>query len=163
MLARMPCDSLVLDLACGDGRLLRELGSGIGVDLSMPVLQRARGSGSHVVVADARALPFRDSSFGGIVCTYPGPWIVDSRVWTELARVTGAGAPVSILLGVTIERGTLALPRRLALRVLYGTTDPGSGETHLTGLGSPQFDGSTRVVEDRWGKALVWDGVRRCD
>lgn len=67
-------DVRVLDLACGPGRhsaLLRTCsGDAVGLDLSMPLLRRARESFSPpipLVCGDMRHLPFATSSFGLVV------------------------------------------------------------------------------------------------
>ena len=56
-----------LDLACGAGRHLKELRrrgiAAVGLDLSFPLLQRAREAGLRVVRGDMRDLPFRTGSF----------------------------------------------------------------------------------------------------
>jgi SAM-dependent methyltransferase len=41
----------------------------IGVDLALPLLSAARGHTSHMVCADARALPFRDQSVDVVTCS----------------------------------------------------------------------------------------------
>ncbi len=60
-----------LDLACGEGRHLRELRragiDAVGLDLSLPLLRLARRSQTPpflLVRADMRSLPFRRASFG---------------------------------------------------------------------------------------------------
>jgi SAM-dependent methyltransferase len=49
----------VLDVGCGDGRHLTD----VGVDIDIERLRRARERWPRVAVADARALPFRDATF----------------------------------------------------------------------------------------------------
>ncbi len=67
-----PGDALVLDLACGAGRHVRELtGAGvraIGLDLSAVLLREARKADPElpIVQGDMREFPFGDSSFGGL-------------------------------------------------------------------------------------------------
>lgn len=67
-----PGDALVLDLACGAGRHVRELNRAgvraIGLDLSAVLLREARkgDAGLPIVQGDMRELPFADSSFGGL-------------------------------------------------------------------------------------------------
>lgn len=58
--------AVALDIACGAGRhveVLRERGlAAFGLDLSLPLLLRARENGLPVVQADMRHLPFRTGS-----------------------------------------------------------------------------------------------------
>lgn len=58
-----------LDVGCGDGELARHLppGGWRGVDSSPAMLARAPEGG---VLADARALPFADASFGAVALLY---------------------------------------------------------------------------------------------
>lgn len=65
-------DQLVLDLACGAGRHLRELRRrnvrAIGLDLSRTLLMEARAADPDVALvrADMRYLPFTDNAFDGL-------------------------------------------------------------------------------------------------
>jgi malonyl-CoA O-methyltransferase len=62
----------VLDAGCGTGRYLRELEArgaiAIGMDLSAPMLERARAVTSRIARADVRALPFDAMSLDLVVC-----------------------------------------------------------------------------------------------
>ena len=68
----------LVDLACGAGAFLRDLGQAFprarlaGVDLSMPYLEEARRrSGTRAVVqARAERLPFPDASLDAVTCVY---------------------------------------------------------------------------------------------
>lgn len=93
--------NLVLDLACGAGRHLREMLSSeipaMGLDLSLTLLLRARRADpGGLVHGDMRHLPFRDGAFGGITSFFtsfgyfadPGD---DERVLTEMSRVLQPG------------------------------------------------------------------------
>ncbi len=64
----LPFGARVLDAPCGWGRhtsLMRDAGlSAFGADLSIPLLQRARGFPR--AAADLRALPFADASFDAV-------------------------------------------------------------------------------------------------
>lgn len=66
VLAHGPKEGRALDLACGAGRhlaVLRARGlAAFGLDLSLPLLRRARGEGLPVVQADMRGLPFATGS-----------------------------------------------------------------------------------------------------
>lgn len=87
----------VLDLACGDGPLLRLLGPrAVGVDISLVDLELA-GAG---VQARAQELPFADASFDAVTCHLAFMLFDDiERVVSELARVLKPGAPFIALVG----------------------------------------------------------------
>ena len=71
-LAKIPDGSLILDLGCGVGRdmyhLLREGYSVVGVDLSMGMLNEARGLAPEVRIGlmDIRQLALKSSTFDGV-------------------------------------------------------------------------------------------------
>jgi SAM-dependent methyltransferase len=92
----------VLDLACGAGRHLRELLSagfrGIGLDLSMTLLKRARelSPRARIVRGDMRQLPFGDGSFTGLTSFftsfgYFASRAEDEQVVVEMRRVLATG------------------------------------------------------------------------
>ena len=90
-----------LDLACGAGRhsrLLRERWSTTGLDLSLPLLTRAREADpdGFYVRGDMRALPFVDQGFDLVVNLFTSFGYFDNdaqhlRVLAEVARVTRRG------------------------------------------------------------------------
>jgi ubiquinone/menaquinone biosynthesis C-methylase UbiE len=64
-LAELPPGARILDLGCGDGSHMGLLASGgttFGVDVSLPLLKRAR-SAAPVAAGAGERLPFRDQSF----------------------------------------------------------------------------------------------------
>jgi SAM-dependent methyltransferase len=97
-----PPPGAILDLACGAGRHLRELLSaglhGIGLDLSMTLLERARELSPRVqlVRGDMRQLPFRDEGFAGLTSFftsfgYFASRAEDEKVVVEMRRVLETG------------------------------------------------------------------------
>ena len=89
----------VLDAACGSGRYLRELNqrgaSGIGMDLSPAMLERARSITPRIARADLRALPFDDMSIDLVVCGLAlGDVAEIELVLLEIARVLRPGGRV---------------------------------------------------------------------
>ena len=87
----------VLDLACGDGPLLRLLDDAIGVDISLVDLQLAA---ARVVQARAQELPFADRSFDAATCHLAFMLFDDiETVVAELARVLRPAAPFIALVG----------------------------------------------------------------
>jgi SAM-dependent methyltransferase len=86
----------VLDLACGDGPLLKLLDDAVGVDISLVDLQLA-GQG---VQARAQQLPFANRSFDAATCHLAFMLFDDIElVVAELARVLRPGAPFIALVG----------------------------------------------------------------
>jgi SAM-dependent methyltransferase len=152
----------VLDLGCGEGRFLASLSTtgsfALGIEPSRQMTARAARRGALVVRAAAQATPIMGGSIDHVVATYPGPWIVDQATWDEIARITRPGASIAILLGGDYERGRWAFVRRRLLRLAYGGT---SSTATMPRLGHPSISGDYREVNDRWGTAILWHGVRR--
>jgi SAM-dependent methyltransferase len=96
--ALVPTGARVLDLACGDGALLRRLGDGaIGIDISRDELQLAN---RRVAQARASALPVAASSID--VCTCHLAFMLFDEpelVVAELARVLVPGGAFLAVLG----------------------------------------------------------------
>jgi len=92
-----------LDLGCGTGRnlpLFPPAVRAVGLDPSLPSLQRARrrAPGVPLVQASAEALPFRDGSFDTVVsglalCSVPDP----ARGLAEIRRVLRPGGSLRAL------------------------------------------------------------------
>jgi SAM-dependent methyltransferase len=95
--ALVRADARVLDLACGDGVLLAQLGPhAIGLDLSREEL----GAVPRVVQGRAQALPFADGSFDAVTCHLAFMLFDDvERVVAELHRVLVPGGMFAALLG----------------------------------------------------------------
>ncbi len=89
----------ILDLACGDGTLLRCLAErAAGLDLSAAELSRC--AGLRVVRGRAQAMPFADHAFDVVACHLAFMLFDDvDRVVSELARVTAPGGSFVALLG----------------------------------------------------------------
>lgn len=160
-----PPGATILDLGCGDGRLLLALRArgavAVGIDPSPNVVRRAHRRGVSVAVAAAEHQPFREGTFGAVVCTYPGPWIATPAVWKEIARVATAGAPVIVLLGGDYRRGPFVRARQIAIRIAYGRTEDDGPATAAAKLGDERVRGAIARHDDAWGSAYVWVGERR--
>jgi len=107
LLALSPAD-LMLDVACGPGRLLATAAAhvrlGAGVDLTAPMLaiarreHRARGVGALVLVrGDAERLPFRDEAFTVVTTTLAIHHLGNPRrVLEEMVCACRAGGRVAV-------------------------------------------------------------------
>jgi demethylmenaquinone methyltransferase/2-methoxy-6-polyprenyl-1,4-benzoquinol methylase len=96
-------DGRVLDLGCGTGDLVREIGleRTIGVDVSERMLRRARarmGRAARLVRGSAFSLPFADGSFGGAVSAFVLRNLDDlDGALAELARVVRPGGSIALV------------------------------------------------------------------
>ncbi|MBD8868582.1 class I SAM-dependent methyltransferase [Nocardioides donggukensis] len=106
---RLAPGQVVLDLACGPGNFtatfaeaVAPAGLAVGVDLSAPMLDRARRDNAHPRAAylrgDATDLPFPDGSFDAVGCyaalyLIPDPW----AAFAELVRVLRPGGRLALM------------------------------------------------------------------
>jgi len=162
----IPPDSpgILIDLGCGEGRLLRKVVAGgyfaVGIEPSRQMAERAARRDACVIQARSQAIPVRSSLVQSVVSTYPGPWIIEPDTWNEIARVTKPGATVTLLLGGDYKRGRWAAVRRRVLRLAYGN----AGDTSaMPSLGHPLIEGAYQTIDDDWGTAILWSGIRRED
>jgi SAM-dependent methyltransferase len=155
---------LLLDLGCGEGRLLKiadERGQySIGLEPARAMVSRANRRGCQVVCGRGQAMPFQSSTFTYVTATYPGPWILDAATWNEVGRVTRPGGVVCVLLGGLSARGRRINLRWLLQRAAYGRQQNGRSMTDLPKLGSSQVVGAYERAPDVWGEALLWRGRR---
>ncbi|CAN5665674.1 class I SAM-dependent methyltransferase [soil metagenome] len=95
----------VLDLACGTGRHLKELSArglqAVGLDLSLPLLERADDAALAVVRGDMRDLPFACDSFTLVTSFftsfgYFADPAEDLRVLLEVRRVLRKGGAFAL-------------------------------------------------------------------
>lgn len=155
-------DGAMLDLGCGDGRLLmlaeRAGIAGFGIDPSESMTRRARRHGIAVVRASASAIPAVDGAVALVTSTYPGDWVFDEAVMREVARVLRADGEARILLGGTTTVGRLSRVRTVLSRAVYGDrrSGAGAGPPAVDGL-----DGSIVVRPDAWGESMWWLARRR--
>lgn len=153
-------DGVLLDLGCGEGRLLHDARRrgrlAIGIDPSHNMVARAHRRGAVVIRASAAALPLQDESVQLVTATYPGPWIFREDTIQEVSRVLAANGEFRVLLGGTIERGPFATIRIWMNRVVYGTADPYPPDLPRI----PRLTGELVASDDRWGSAFIWVGAR---
>jgi SAM-dependent methyltransferase len=95
-----PVDGPVLDVGCGPGRYLAEVGGGIGLDLSMGMVREATAvDGVSAVQGDAQALPFADGTVARVLAPHmlyhvPEP----ARAVAEWRRVLRPGGEAVVVL-----------------------------------------------------------------
>jgi phosphatidylethanolamine/phosphatidyl-N-methylethanolamine N-methyltransferase len=116
----------VLDVGVGTGLelpLFRSAGSIIGVDLSEPMLRRARrrvtrdklAEGARAAVMDAARLAFADASFDAVIVPYVLTTVPEpGRTLEELARVVRPGGEIILVHHVAAESGPRAALERAA-------------------------------------------------
>ena len=143
LLAEKMCDAIgvragqrVLDVGCGSGALVAELGRRVGpenvtgVDPSQPFVEaaRAKAPGARVFVGSAEELPFADDEFGATLSQLVVNFLGDPELGIrEMARVTRpagvvAGCVWDYAAGMTMLRtfweAAVALdPERAAPRI----------------------------------------------
>jgi SAM-dependent methyltransferase len=96
--ARADARHPILDVGCGPGNDLAELGAGaVGVDRSAAMLARAQERGGSVVAADAARLPFAAATFGAVRADRVIQHVADpSAALGEMIRVTRADGRVIV-------------------------------------------------------------------
>jgi len=93
----------ILEIGCaGRGRLVDRTeseGRIVGLDIRKAVQRRAKRVDPHLllVVADVEHLPFRDSSFAGVLSVSVLQYTERVAAMAELARVCASTAPVSLV------------------------------------------------------------------
>ncbi len=90
--------SLTLDAGCGTGFISQSLphdysANIISLDISEAMCRTARvnNGGNAAVLADMEALPFKDSTFSGVVSSLALQWADAERFFHEAYRVLGSG------------------------------------------------------------------------
>ena len=105
----------VLDVGCGEGRLMEAIGrlggQPIGVDISSSLLGRAVAHGPVVQGALPSLDWFADDSFDGAVVSLVLEHIADHRtLFSELARVTRSGGSLALVMNHPIYTAPESAP-----------------------------------------------------
>ncbi len=95
-------EGLVVDLGCGPGRYLAQIGGPVvGLDVCTAMLTLARRCGYSLIRADLESLPFGDGVFGGAFARHSYLHVPKGRVpsaLVELRRVLHPGALLKLSL-----------------------------------------------------------------
>ncbi len=128
----------VLDVACGSGIVSRTAsarvgpqGSVVGVDVTPPMLERARSLGApdggaaiDYLEGDALELPVDDAAFDVVVCQHGLPFFPDkSRALAEMLRALRPGGRMGVACWEAIERMPARAAQERALREHVGATE----------------------------------------
>lgn len=121
--ARLPDGKIrVLDIGCGNGALLNALseriGSGVGVDESEKILDRARRRNSEVTnlrfqIVNGPILPFDDAEFDVVISLMSFRYLDWDPLLNEIKRVTRPGGKLLIIDMVTVPVKPSEYPRLL--------------------------------------------------
>ncbi|MGH9643447.1 MAG: class I SAM-dependent methyltransferase, partial [Terriglobales bacterium] len=90
----------VLDIGCGKGRQLQQLGDrgcqAIGLDPNLKSAQQCAALGLKVVAGDAEQMPFPDGTFDGAICKVTIPYTAEAIAISEIARVLKPGGKAQL-------------------------------------------------------------------
>ncbi|MCC6329832.1 MAG: class I SAM-dependent methyltransferase [Acidobacteria bacterium] len=112
----------LLDIGCGNGALLNALsgriGSGVGVDESASILDRARSRNSEISnlkfeIIKGPVLPFADNSFDVAISLMSFRYLDWDPLLHEIKRITRPGGKFLIIDMVTVPVATREYPRLL--------------------------------------------------
>jgi SAM-dependent methyltransferase len=135
----------VLDVACGDGRIpaLYTSPEVVVVDSSEDAVERAAARGLDAQLADARELPFEDSSFDVVTCSHALYHVPDvDEALAEFVRVLRPGGRFA---------GIYGMPDDLR-EVFAESPESFDGESGLPVL-QRHFASVSRIVR---GGAVLW-------
>lgn len=113
-------DIRVLDIGCGNGALLNALSgriaSGIGLDESQPILERAKKRNSQIAnlkfeIIDGPKLPFADASFDVVISLMSFRYLDWDPLLAEIKRVTKPGGRFLVVDMVAVPVKTSEYPR----------------------------------------------------
>ncbi len=151
----------ILDIGCGNGALLNALsdriGSGVGVDESASILERARLKNSEISnlrfeIIKGPALPFPDNSFDLVISLMSFRYLDWDPLLHEIKRVTRAGGKFLIVDMVTVPVATREYPRLLKdkLRTMKNQKANAKFDADLNRL----------VSHPDWKKMLEYNPIR---
>ena len=160
--ARLPAGELdVLDIGCGNGALLNALSekikSGIGVDESVSILERARTKNSEISnlkfeMIKGPVLPFEDNSFDVVISLMSFRYLDWDPLLLEIKRVTKPGGKFLIVDMVTVPVKPSEYPRLLTDKF----------RTMLEQKRNAEFNANLKklVSHPDWKKMLEYNPIR---
>ena len=151
----------MLDIGCGNGALLNALSekieSGVGVDESASILQRARIRNSEISnlefeIIKGPILPFDDSSFDVVTSLMSFRYLDWDPLLAEIKRVTRPGGKFLIIDMVTVPVATREYPRLLKDKL----------RTMKNQKANARFDAALKklVSHTDWKKMLEYNPIR---
>jgi SAM-dependent methyltransferase len=156
----------VLDVGCGEGSLMSELGARgcavVGVEIAKPLVQSLTDRGLAVCEGQAEDLPLPDASFDAIVCSVVLPYTDERQSVAEWARVLKPGGIVNASYH-GVGMGLIFLLRGPGLRLrFYGFRMLANTLFYrLTGFRLPGFLGDTLCqISSRMNSYYQASGLR---
>ncbi|HTA17757.1 MAG TPA: class I SAM-dependent methyltransferase [Polyangia bacterium] len=156
----LPAAPRLLDIGCGNGTLLARLAprlaSGVGVDRSRRMIDRARARVTAPNVKfqaiDGPALPFADASFDVVVSLLSFRYLDWDPIMNEIRRVLAPGGRLLVVDMVTVPTGLRDLPRFAR----------GKARQLARGARRPGFERALRrlVSDRRWRTMLQHNPIR---
>lgn len=151
----------VLDIGCGNGALLNALsgriGSGVGVDESASILERARlrnAENSNITFEKIKGpiFPFADNSFDVVISLMSFRYLDWDPLLHEIKRVTRPGGKFLIIDMVTVPVATREYPRLLKDKL----------RTMKNQKANARFDAALKklVSHPDWKKMLEYNPIR---
>lgn len=158
----LPSDKIaLLDIGCGNGALLNALadsiGSGVGVDESSKIIERARLKNSQISnlkfeIIDGPVLPFPDNSFDVVTSLMSFRYLDWDPLLAEIKRVTRPGGKFLIVDMVTVPVVAKEYPRLLTDKL----------RTIKNQKANARFDAALKklVSHPEWRKMVEYNPIR---
>ncbi|MFZ1702529.1 MAG: class I SAM-dependent methyltransferase [Pyrinomonadaceae bacterium] len=151
----------MLDIGCGNGALLNTLadriGSGIGVDESSGIVERARLKNSEIFnlkfeIIDGPILPFPDNSFDVVTSLMSFRYLDWDPLLAEIKRIMRPGGKFLIIDMVTVPVAMSEYPRLLSDKL----------RTNREQKANARFDAALKklVSHPDWKKMLEYNPIR---
>jgi SAM-dependent methyltransferase len=151
-----------LDIGCGSSRIISSMPEAVALDINASRLRYVSKTNRKLVNASAGALPFKDESFGCVICSEVIEHTEEQAVFEEMRRVLRDGG---ILVVGTPDYGRPAWP--LIERVYAMVHRGGYAEEHITRyshdtLADELKENGFRILDERYicGAELIVKAVK---